>query len=200
MPSNFQFGYEHYLYLGIQKDTNDAFNPKALNSRPGDASPDIHYNGGAFSLGTSGVASTGLWLEYANVRTVNVGGNSNSVDITTRDEARSGFSSEVDATTTGEMTFEARYKPTDASGAPVDLIYEALLKAWLTKKEIAAIDLDKPLGQAGAQGLVANWTVTFGQQKEVQGVVITNVTMKLSSFPNYIRAGSASATDFDPIS
>ena len=80
------------------------------------------------------------------------------------------------------MTFEALQTDRCVRCA-VDLIYEALLKAWLTKKEIAAIDLDKPLGQAGAQGLVANWTVTFGQQKEVQGVVITNVTMKLSSFP-----------------
>ncbi len=58
------------------------------------------------------------WLEYANVKNVTLGGNANSVDITTRDEARSGFSTEVDVTTSGEMTFEARYnKPTDTGGA-----------------------------------------------------------------------------------
>lgn len=186
MPLNFQFGYEHYLYLGV--DTTVATNPLAreLTMRPGQTpAPTVqrHFN-------------NMTWQEYANVRTVTVGGNANSVDITTRDEARSGFSTEVDVTTSGEMTFEIRYKPTNDAGAIQDPIFEALLKAWLGKKEIAAVDLDKKINVAGAQGLVGNWTVSFSNQKEVQGVVLANITLKLSSFPNWIRAADATGTAF----
>lgn len=194
MPLNFQFGFEHYLYLGMTNTDPDGGGPllatpqpQALTQRPPGSTPAVHFNNAS-------------WQEYSNVRTVTVGGNTNSVDITTRDEARSGFSTEVDVTTSGEMTFEVRYKPTDNAGAPQDLIFEALLKAWLGKKEIAAVDLDKPLTSPGAQGLVGNWTVTFSNQKEVQGVVLANLTLKLSSLPNWIRAADNTGTNFAIIS
>lgn len=196
MPSNFQFGFEHYLYLGVTTTTTGTapnqvttYTPRALNARPvaSPAAGDVSYN------------TADLWTEYANVRTVNVGGNANSVDITTRDEARSGFSTEVDVTTTGEMTFEVRYKPTSSTGAVQDPVFEALLRAWLGKYEIAGVDLDKKIDQPGAQGLVGNWTVSFSNQKEVQGVVLASLTLKLSSYPNWIRRNSA-GTSFTAIS
>lgn len=183
MPLNFQFGYEHYLHLAVDISTPTNPIPKAFTQRPPGDSPAIHFNNAP-------------WQEYANVRTVTVGGSANSVDITTRDEARSGFSSEVDVTTTGEMTFEVRYKRRTDAGAIQDPIFEALLKAWLGKLEIAAVDLDGPLTRNGAQGLAGNWTVGFSNQKEVQGVVIANLTLKLSSYPNWIRAGDTSGTAF----
>lgn len=183
MPLNFQFGYEHYLYLAVDVSTPTNPIPKAFTQRPPGSAPAIHFNNAP-------------WVEYPNVRTVTVGGNANSVDITTRDEARSGFSSEVDVTTSGEMTFEVRYKRRNDSGAIQDPIFEALLKAWLGKQEIAAVDLDNNKGVAGAQGLVGNWTVSFSNQKEVQGVVIASLTLKLSSFPNWIRASDTSGTNF----
>lgn len=185
MPLNFQFGYEHYLYLAVDLSTPTNPVPKAITARPPVAPPTtlIHFNNAP-------------WQEYANVRTVTVGGSANSVDITTRDEARSGFSSEVDVTTSGEMTFEVRYKRRTDAGAIQDPIFEALLKAWLGKQEIAAVDLDGPKTRNGAQGLVGNWTVGFSNQKEVQGVVIANLTLKLSSYPNWIRAGDDTGTGF----
>lgn len=191
MPGNFQFGFEHHLYVAIDNTTTPgAPVPVALTQRPpgGPTAGLYHYN------------TANLWTEYTNVRTVNVGGNNNSVDITTRDEARTGFSTEVNVTTTGEMTFEVRYKPTNSAGNVTDLIFEALLRAWLGKKEIAAVDLDKPLDEPGAQGLVGNWTVGFSNQKEVQGVVLANLTLRLSSLPNWIRAADDTGVAFAAIS
>ena len=179
MAKNFQFGFDHYLYLAH----DGAGTAQKLDQRPGGSGTTDYSNA--------------TWVEYPNVRTVNVGGNANSVDITTRDEARSGFATEVDATTTGEMTFEVRYKPTDDNGNVQDWAFEALLKTWLNRDEIAAMDLDKQSSVDGAQGLTGNWTVNFSNQKEVQGVVLASVTLKLSSFPNWIRYNG---TSWDPIS
>lgn len=200
MPGNFQFGFEHYLYIAMDEvdidpgaGTTLAPVPIALTHRPVTPAPDplpspyYHYNNAP-------------WVEYSNVRTVSVGGNANSVDITTRDEARSGFSTEVNVTTTGEMTFEVRYKPTNDAGEVVDLLFEALLRAWLGKKEIAAVDLDKPITSPGAQGLAGNWTVGFSNQKEVQGVVMSNLTLRLSSLPTWIRAADNTGTGFVAVS
>jgi hypothetical protein len=80
-----------------------------------------------------------------------------------------------------------------------DPVFEALLRAWLGKYEIAGVDLDKKIDQPGAQGLVGNWTVSFSNQKEVQGVVLASLTLKLSSFPNWIRRNAA-GTSFTAIS
>jgi hypothetical protein len=183
MPANFQFGFEHHLYIAATDDpatvgdATDYTIPQALN---GVLTGTVNVNNAA-------------WHEYANVRTVNVGGNATSVDITTREEARSGFSSEVDVTTSGEMTFEVRYKPTDSNGVYQDVLFAALMKTWLGKKEIAAVDLDKLYTVKGAQGLAGNWTVNFSAQKEVQGVVLCNLTLKLSSFPGWIVQTHASS-------
>ena len=182
VASNFQYGFQHYLYLAH----DGAGAAEALDSRAG-ALPAINFN-------------TASWVEYSNVRTVTVGGSSNSVDITTRDEARSGFSTEVDATTTGEMSFEVRYKRTTDAGVVQDWGFEALLKTWLGRTEIAAMDLDQIITGTGAQGLVGNWTVSFTNQKEVAGVVLATVTMKLSSFPNWVRTADGTGTNFAIVS
>lgn len=183
--ANFQFGFDHRLYIACADSDPGApvvlTLPQALTGEPTGAT--VHYN-------------NANWQLYDNVRTVNVGGNATSVDITTRAEARSGFSSEVDVTTAGEMTFEVRYKPLNDDGTYADPTFAALMRAWLGRKEIAAVDLDKPMNIQGAQGLCGNWTVSFSNQKEVQGVVLANLTLKLSSWAAWIVAQDTSGTNF----
>ncbi len=53
------------------------------------------------------------------------------------------------------MTFEARYKPTDNTGAPQDIIFEALLKAWLGKKELPPSISISHVPSPGPKGLWA---------------------------------------------
>ena len=179
MSQNFQFGYQHYLNLAHTTGT-----PIKFNCRPGVSEPasPVHFN-------------NVTWVAYDNVTTVNVGGSSTTVDITTRDEARSGFNTQVVVTTQGQMTFDVRYKPTDDAGLAQDLGFEALLKAWLGKVEIAAIDFDKPPLTLGAQGLVGNWTVNITNKKELQGVVMCTIEMNLSSLPNWIRCDATTGAD-----
>lgn len=192
MSQNYQFGFQHCLYLAwTDADAGAGVTPVPvkLDTRPtggtgtAPASPAVHFNNAP-------------WGEYANVTTVNVGGSSTSVDITTRDEARSGFNTNVIVTTQGQMSFDIRYKPRADDGSVQDAYFEALLKAWLLKTEIAAIDLDKPIADLGAQGLVGNWTVNISNKKELQGVVMCTVEMNLSSLPNWIRRSVAGAGGF----
>ncbi len=195
MPVQFQFGNEHHLYLLLDSNNKAV----ALNSRPGQTNPTpptpaITYNS---------IPGGAAWTLYDAIRDLNVGGNDNTVDVTTRDEARLGFSTEVVVTTGGEMTFEVRYKRrTDVGsfGTVQDFAHEALLRAWLAKTEIAAIDLDQALGTAGAQGLVANWSVTFGLAKPVQGMLASNITLRMSTFPDWIvKQTSTTTLDFDKL-
>jgi hypothetical protein len=126
-------------------------------------------------------------LEYGNVRDLTVGGSPTTADITTRDEARTGFSSEVDVFQSGSMTFQARYKPRTVGtgkGTIQDQIFEALDDAARNRTSIAGVDLDGQLIDAngGIKGVFANWTVTITNTKPVAGAVIADVTLKLVSF------------------
>jgi hypothetical protein len=98
----------------------------------------------------------------------------------------------VDVTTTGQLSFQVRYKKN--YGASSDPTYQALLYAWLKKREIAMVDLDGPISQVGAQGTVGNYTITFTLNKPVEGVVLATVTAKLSSYPDRVTI-----TDDDPL-
>lgn len=194
MPENFQFGYEHRLYIGAKDaDSTGYVNTLvALDSRPDDvpAPPAEAVN-----------YKTWDYVRYENIRTLSLGGNADKVDITTRDEARRGFKTEVNVVTTGEMNFDVRYKPIQDDGVPRDPIFQLLIEAWLNRTEIAAIDLDKPIETIGAQGLIGNWTVSFSNQKEVNGVVTASMAMTLSSFPDWIvrTAADGQAQPWTPI-
>jgi len=170
MPDQFQFGSEHYFYFA-----HNAGVPLALNGRPGDTPAPTN------TYATFGPATDDRWDEYGNIRDTDESSNNNTVNITTREDARQGNSIEVIATTTQSMTLEIRYKP-NAPGAvtPQDLIFLALLRCSRFKKEIAAVDLDRPINQIGAQGQVGNWTVAMTRLKPVEGVVVARVSLALS--------------------
>ena len=176
MPLNYQFGSEHYLYIAQTSGI-----PTAITSRS-------VAGGNNFNEITD-------FVLMDNVRDVNESQNNNSVNITTRDDARQGLSINVIATTEAGLTFEVLYKPNN--GATVqDESFLALLVAARTKKEIAAVDLDSSKTTLGAQGQAGNWNVAMSRSKPVEGVVTATVTMNLSSFGDFVKATDTSGTAF----
>lgn len=186
MPENFQFGSEHYYYFGVDATGR----PQAMNGRPGDLPAPTH------TYETFGPAGLDLWTEYGNIRDTSESNNNNTVNITTREDARQGNSIDVIATTSASVSLQVRYKP-NAQGTttPQDLIFAALLRASRFKKEIAAVDLDRPIDQIGAQGQVGNWIVAMSRSKPVEGVVVADVTLTLSGLSDWIIAEDTTGGD-----
>lgn len=181
MPANFQFGSEHYLIVATAQvgGTGDYLRPEALTGRPDDTpEPDVHVN-------------NAHWVGYDNVRDVSESGSGNTVNITTRDEARRGLSVEVTVTKTGQLTFAIRYR---AARLVSDPTYQALIYAALKREEIALADLDGPPTTVGSQGQVGNYTLTYSLDKPVEGVVIANFTANLTSYPDRIEVDSVTGS------
>lgn len=161
MPSNFKLGYEGKLY----------YSPTALTDRP------LTASGG----GTGTHFGNVVWSNYEITNVMDLEGNfeSESVDTTTRSEAAVGWSSEINTTKQGQLTFTMRWKP-----AAADFI--VMRAAWLAGGEIAMLDLDGPVGTNGSQGIVANWTLSFNRKMPLKGIMTVDVTAKISSYPNWV--------------
>ena len=171
VPGTFQFGYEHRLYVG------DA----VLTDRPalaGGGDTDTHFN------------TAGQWPNagmYDTIRDLDVGGSENTVDITTRDEARKGFTVEPVVSQTGQMNFQIRWQASEqADLSDADVNFVKLLKALRTQSSVALLELDQEKSSPGAQGFVGNFNVSFNWNKPVQGVVVVDVTARLVSFPDWV--------------
>lgn len=181
MAKQFQTGAEHYLYLGYTTSAGALTGLLTFDDT-------INTSGTAVDGGTSTINDITANLQLLdNIRDVEVGGDNQSIDTTVREDARQGFSTEIIATSSANMTFEHRYKPRDsADGSIQDLGFEALMRAFLTKAEIAAIDCDFSKATDGAQGLAANFTVGYSQSKPVAGLVVVNWTLTASSKTHYV--------------
>lgn len=180
MPANYQFGSEHYLIVATTQvgGTGDYNRPLALLGRPSDTpEPAVHVN-------------DAHWVAYDNIRDVSESGSGNTVNITTRDEARRGLSVEVTVTKTGQLTFAVRYRAKRLLNDPT---YQALMYAALKREEIAMADLDGPMTTVGSQGQVGNYTLTYSLDKPVEGVVIANFTANLTSYPDRVEVASVAA-------
>ncbi|MCA9266224.1 MAG: hypothetical protein KDA60_20330, partial [Planctomycetales bacterium] len=143
MAKSFKLGYEGVLY----------YSDTPLDQRPGDPTGANNYQ-------------TVTWNELDNVMDVDMNADSDSVDTTTRAEAKKGWKSEVKTTKDGKLSTTIRWKPADTG-------FQALRNAWLAGTEVALLDLDgsKDVIADQAQGLVGNFTVSFGQKKPVKGIM-----------------------------
>ena len=154
------------FYLGL--DAGLYIANKSLDQRPG-GSGTWDYN-------------TVTWTEILNVGDVSLGGDPETADLTTRDSARTGFTSEVDVIEKGQLTFTMSIK--DLS---LDTILEQIVSAKIAKTELAFLDLTQLKSDAESWGFVGNFTVNFQQNKPVKGGQIINVTAKLVSFSDYLE-------------
>ena len=101
------------------------------------------------------------------------------VDSTTRAEASQGFASQIAVLRNGQITFEARWLPGDT-------FFDALIDVWDgTTAEIAFFALDQDKATVGSQGLVGNFTVGMAKTEPLRDVQKVNVTMSISSFPQW---------------
>ena len=177
MATPIQFGSAHRLYVGNN----------TLNSRPLDAVPDRHFN-------------NVTWAPYDTIRDLNVGGSENTVDATTRDEARKGFTVEPVVSQTGQMTFQVRWTASQqADLSDADTNFVALLKAWRGQTSVALMELDQEATVTGAQGFVGNFNISFTWNKPVQGIVVADVNARLVGFPDWIVAQDGTGTNFNII-
>ena len=165
--SSFILGYQGYLYIA-------------------DNALDHRFIGGTGTYDYNDVT----WSEIENVMDVDGNFESESVDTTTRSEAKTGWSSKINTTKSGTLNFTMRWQPGSS-------IFQQIQSAWLNTTEIALLDLDGELASGGstsAQGLCANFTVSFSQKKPVKGIVTVDVTAEVSSYPDwvYVQTGDGS--------
>lgn len=120
-------------------------------------------------------------FEAGNIMDLTLEVESEFVDATTRSEASSGFSSEIAVLKGGRITFDARWLPGDD-------MFERLKDVWLNvagDEEFTLIALDQDRGTSGAQGLAANFSVSFNKQEPLRDVQKISVTLAISSFPEW---------------
>jgi hypothetical protein len=160
MAKSFRLGYEGALYIA----------DNALNHKEGDPTPPTPE----YSFDTV------VWTELTNIGDVDTGGDPETVDVTTRATARTGFSAEIDIIEKGELTFPIQFDPNDAN-------FRTLLEAKINKTEVALMDLSEAKTVVGAIGLVGNFTINFGQKKPVKGVQLIEVRAKLIKYSDWVE-------------
>lgn len=116
--------------------------------------------------------------EAGNIMDLSLEVESEFVDATTRSEAASGFSSEIAVLKGGRITFDARWLPGDT-------FFDALKDAWLNNDTIVMIALDQTKATIGAQGLAANFSVSFNKQEPLRDVQKVSVTLAIASHPEW---------------
>lgn len=106
------------------------------------------------------------------------------VDATTRAEAGNGWRSEIPVLKNGRITFDARWKPGDT-------FFEELKDAWLNNTTVTFAALDQDRSVTGAQGLIANFSVSFSKTEPLMDIQKVSVTLSVASFPKwYVKAAS----------
>lgn len=174
----FQIGAQHYLYLAY----SDVSTPLTINA--------LTDNGGdPLAPGTTGINEIKANFKLADlIKDVTVGGNNNTVDVTTRQTARQGFSATIIATSDASMQVQFAYEPRNVAAPHAYARQDIgiLLHCFTNKETIFAIDLDNTATTGGAQGVGANWSVGFSTPKEVQGQVVMDVEFALESFAQIV--------------
>lgn len=196
-------------HLGSQSRLYIAYNagPLAIDAI-------VNTSGGAVGGSTTvnTIHTAGDLLLVDEIRDVNIGGSNNTVDTTTRESARQGFSTSIIATSDSTMTVQMVYKNLASNGAAVGdtgLAFDYLMEAFVTKSEIFAVDLDSEIDTTAttgpgattnhARGLAGNWSVGFSQPKEVQGLVVVDWEFALSSKAQWIEFDATTGDVFKAI-
>lgn len=190
----FQIGAQHYLYLAYDSVTV----PRTVDALIDTAGAPV--GSGTVTINTID-AETPSKLKLADlIKDVTVGGSNNTVDVTTRQTARQGFSASIIATSDSNMQVQFAYEPRSTAG-PNPYLREdlgILQYCFATKKTIYAIDLDASKATGGAQGVGANWSIGFSTPKEVQGQVVMDVEFALESYAQIVFYNSTD-TEFQAI-
>lgn len=136
------------------------------------------------ALKTSSSDADGMtWVEVTNIQDLTDNFTSEEVDITTRATAALGWSATAQTIKNGEITFTVLMDS-------ADVLVAALVAAWLASGEIAILDMTGDKDEAGTFGLAANFSVGLTFPKPVKGVQTADVTLKVSSYPEWVEGAT----------
>lgn len=116
------------------------------------------------------------FTEYTNVQDVSLNVDSDEIDVTSRESG--GFRETVFTTKNSEITTQVLWRPGDAK-------FAFLQYAWKNQVPIACMAMDGAWNTDGNSGLIGNFTVSFGRDEPVGGVMQASVTFKGSSFVDW---------------
>lgn len=173
MGKDFKFGYEGVIY----------YSATLLDQRPGDTDGSNNF-------------TNVPWQEMDNVTDVDGDYSAETVDTTTRAEAKKGWKSEVKSIKAGVTKWSARWKPSGTDSA-----FDVLRNAWLSGNPIPIMDLDGKRDEPGSQGLVGNMSVEFSKKKPVKGIMMVDITVSVQSFPDWVKVndgGNLEAVEPEP--
>jgi len=214
MPENatYQRWYEHRLYLlvgvggALPATPSTITGPKLLNAK-------LTTFADESALET---ATGGKLVLFDKVRSLTVTSEPTRETITTRDEARGGFETQVDITSSVTKTFQVRYQRASINTSTrlkvltdEQAIIRSLLLAKSTGSGICAVDMDSGLQtginaltwdtlgtdlDGGALGIAGNWSVAFNITKEVNSVVYADMTLTMTEYPEYVEWSPSTGT------
>lgn len=133
------------------------------------------------------------WLELEVITTVTLNASGNDVDITTRSEAKSGWSATARPLKQGNVTCSMRWDP-----ARVDMA--RMIDRWIKNRVQSLLFLDQPVTVDGAQGLVGNFNVSFDKNEPLDNAQSADLTLGIVSYPDWVVASSTGTvlTRVDP--
>lgn len=141
------------------------------------------YHGNALLDGDSNTAATVTWTERSNLQDENDNFSAEEIDVTTRASAQLGWGQTLRTTKNAEITFTILMIPGDE-------FVSALMSAFLNSAEIPLMFLNGDKDDPGNFGVAANWSVSMTFAKPVKGVQTADVSVKVSSFPEWVETGT----------
>lgn len=170
------------------------FNAKAYYYDSGAASDHTDYQLKAAYTGGSAIAGSmahsGTFADlfvFDNIMDLTCNFESESVDTTTRAEAGTGWSSEVFTTNKGTVSFEMRWLPGDTA-------FTIMQSAWLLRTTVGMVFLDQAKTVNGAQGIAANWSISFSLNQPVKGMQTANVQLSIAQYPDWVTSSGSAFT------
>ena len=159
MP-NYVLGKNGKFYVNDPETGPGTYLFSAAGASPDYSTPTLLNTGNAFT-------------EYTNVQDVALNVDADEIEVTSRESG--GFKETVFTTKNSEITTQVLWRPGDAK-------FDYLRYAWENSAEIAVMCMDGAWDTSGNSGLIGNFTVSFGRDEPVGGVMQASVTFKGSSY------------------
>ena len=139
-----------------------------------------YYSSNNTKLTTAAPATTwitqGTTVVADNLMDVSIDLTSEVVDATTREEAATGWRSELAVLRNGRINFDMRWETDDDFKSKI-------ITAWNNMDYISLAFLDQPKGTIGAMGLIANFSVSLTKNEALVDIQKASVSLTIHSLP-----------------
>lgn len=121
-----------------------------------------------------------------NMMDVSLDLTSELVDATTRQEAATGWRSEIAVLRNGRITFDLRWEHEDPAPAGSAAEFRnKIVAAWEASSAITLAFFDNATSVTGAQGLIANFSVSLTKNEALIDVQKASVSLTIHSYPEW---------------